>query len=79
MCFHGNQHPWAIKHPFISLYSKYQSFKYIYLPAMSSPIFPILADIYCILLLKSVDPNCNPGFNTFGPQLNRPSIPEFNT
>ena len=29
MCFHGNQYPWAIKHPFISLSSKYQSPKYI--------------------------------------------------
>ena len=24
MCFHSNQHPWAIKHPFISLHLKYQ-------------------------------------------------------
>ena len=47
MCFHGNQHPWAIKYPFISLYSKYQSFKYICLPVMNSPVFPCLDDIYC--------------------------------
>ena len=32
MCSHGNQHPWAIKHPFISLYSKYQSLKFICFP-----------------------------------------------
>ena len=47
MCFHGNQHPWAIKHPFISLYSKYQSLQHICLPVVNSPIFPSLDDIYC--------------------------------
>ena len=47
MCFHGNQHPWAIKHLFVSLYSKYQSFKFISLPVMNSPVFPSLDDIYC--------------------------------
>ena len=45
MCFHGNQHPSAIKHPFISLYSKY--LKYICLPVVNSPVFPSLDDIYC--------------------------------
>ena len=49
MCFHGNQHPWAIMLPFISLYSKYQSLKFICLPVMISPVFPSLDDIYCIL------------------------------
>ena len=48
MCFHGNQYPWAIKHPFISLYSKYQSLKFICLPVMNSPVFPSLDNIYCI-------------------------------
>ena len=48
MCFHGNQHPWATKHPFISLYSKYQSLKFICLPVMDSPVFPSLDDIYCM-------------------------------
>ena len=47
MCFHGNQHPWAIKHPFISLYSKYHSLNFICLPVMNSPVFPSLDDIYC--------------------------------
>ena len=47
MHFHGNQLSWAIKHHFISLYFKYQSHKYICLPAMNSPIFPSLDDIYC--------------------------------
>ena len=47
MCFHGNQYPWAIKHPFINLYSKYQSLKFIYLPVMNSPVFPSLDDNYC--------------------------------
>ena len=46
-CFHGNQHPWAIKHISISLYFKYQSLKYICLPVMNSPVFPSLDDIYC--------------------------------
>ena len=48
MCFHGNQYPWAMKHPFISLYFKYQSPKFICLPVMNSPVFPSLDDIYCI-------------------------------
>ena len=47
MCFHSNQHPWAIKHPFISLYFKYQSLKFICLPVVNSPVFPSLDDIYC--------------------------------
>ena len=47
MCFHSNQHPWATKHPFISLYSKYQSLKKICFPVMNSPVFPSLDDIYC--------------------------------
>ena len=53
MYFHGNQHPWAIKHPFISLYSKYQSLKYICLPIMTSPVFPSLDKIYCISLFQN--------------------------
>ena len=48
MCFHSNQHPWATKHHFISLYSKYQSLKYICLPVMNFPVFPSLDNIYCI-------------------------------
>ena len=48
MCFHGNQHPWAIKHTFINLFSKYQSLEYIYFPVVNSPVFPSLDDIYCI-------------------------------
>ena len=51
MCFHGNTHSWAIKHPFISLYSKYQSLKFICLPVMNSPVFPSLDDIYCIIYI----------------------------
>ena len=49
MCFHGNQHPSSIKHPFISLYLKYQFLSFICLPVMNSPIFPSLDDIYCTL------------------------------
>ena len=41
MCFHGNQRPWAIKHPFINLYFKYQSLKFICLPVMNSPYFQV--------------------------------------
>ena len=29
MCFHGNQHPWAVKYVFVSLYFKYQSLKFM--------------------------------------------------
>ena len=47
MCFHSNRHPSPIKHAFINLYSKYQSFTFICLPNMNSPIFPSLDDIYC--------------------------------
>ena len=47
MCFHSNQHPSSIKHPFISLYSKYQSFIFTCFPDMNTPVFPILDDIYC--------------------------------
>ena len=52
MCFHSNQHPWAIKYSFISLYFKYQSFKFICLPVMNSRI-PSLDDIYCTSLAKT--------------------------
>ena len=41
MYFHSNQHPQAIKHPFISQYSKYKSLKYIRLPVMNSPPFSV--------------------------------------
>ena len=47
MCFHSNQHPWAIKNLFIILHSKYQSLKFSCLPVMNSPVFPSLDDIYC--------------------------------
>ena len=50
MCFHGNQHSWAIKHPFISLYSKYQSLNFICLPVMKTPVFLSLDDIYCTIV-----------------------------
>ena len=49
MCFHGNQHLLSIKHPFISLYSKYQLFRFIYPSIMNSPVFLCLDDIYCKL------------------------------
>ena len=47
MCFQGNQYPSSIKLPFISLYSKYQSLRFICLPIMNSPVFLSLDDIYC--------------------------------
>ena len=46
MCFHSNQHPFAIKHLLISLHFKYQSLKFICLLVMNSPVFPSLDDIY---------------------------------
>ena len=52
MCFHGNQHPSSIKHPFINIYSKYQSFMFICLLNMTSPVFPSLDDIYCIISVE---------------------------
>ena len=54
MCFHSNQHPWATKHPSISLYSKYQPPNVICLPVMISPVFPSLDNIYCICYLEMV-------------------------
>ena len=54
ICFHDNQYPSSIKHPFVSLYSKYQSFIFVCLPDMNSPIFPSLDDIYCRLLTRLV-------------------------
>ena len=47
-CFYSNQHPWAIKHSFISSHSKYQFLRFICLPVMNSPVFPSIDDIYCI-------------------------------
>ena len=49
MCFYGNQDPSSIKHLFISLYSKYQSLRFICLPIMNSPVFLSLDDIYCTI------------------------------
>ena len=51
MCFHVNQHPWPIKHPFINLYFKYYCLKFICLLVMTSPVFPSLDDIYCINII----------------------------
>ena len=54
MCFHSNQHPSSIKHPFTSLYSKYQSFIFTCFPDMNSSIFPSLDDIYCMNLYSKI-------------------------
>ena len=48
MRFHGNQLSWAIKHHFISLYSKYQSPGFIYQSTMLAPVISSLDEIYCI-------------------------------
>ena len=61
MCFHSNQHPWAIKHPFISLYFKYQSLKFICLSVVNSPVFPSLDDIYCKYFHDICDPPLGSG------------------
>ena len=47
MCFHGNQLSWGIKHPFISLYSKYHSPSFICLSTMLAPVISSLDEIYC--------------------------------
>ena len=52
MCFHGNQPWWAIKHPFISLYLKYQSSSFICLSAMLAPVISSLDEIYCTFCSK---------------------------
>ena len=49
MCFHGNQLSWGIKHPIISLYSKYHSPGFICLSTMLAPVIPSLDEIYCII------------------------------
>ena len=65
MCFHGNQHPWAIKHPFTGQYSIYLSLKCICLPVVNSPIFPSLDDIYCTLVLFDAHVGFSGGSNNF--------------
>ena len=50
MCFHGNQLSWRIKHPLISLWSKYCSPTFIRLSTMLAPVIPSLDEIYCISL-----------------------------
>ena len=40
----------------ISLYSKYQFLKFIFLPVMNSPVFPSLDDIYC-MFYKTYSPS----------------------
>ena len=47
MCFHGNQLSWVLKHPFISLYSKYHSSGFICSPTMLAPVVSSLDGIYC--------------------------------
>ena len=49
MCFHGNQLSWGIKHPFISLYSKYHSPGFICFSSMLAPVIPSLDGIYCTI------------------------------
>ena len=51
MCFHGNQLSWEIKHPFISLYSKYLSSGFICLCIMLAPVISSLDGIYCTLMI----------------------------
>ena len=49
MCFHGNQLSWGIKHPLISLWSKYHSPAFIRLSLMLAPVISSLDEIYCTL------------------------------
>ena len=48
MCFHGNQLSWGIKHPLISLRSKYRSPAFIRLSTMLAPVISSLDEIYCM-------------------------------
>ena len=48
MCFHGNQLSWGIKHPIISLCSKYHSQGFICLSTMLAPVISSLDEIYCM-------------------------------
>ena len=50
MCFHGNQLSWGIKHPIISLYSKYPSPGFICLSILLAPVISSLDRIYCRIL-----------------------------
>ena len=54
MCFHGNQLSWGIKHPIISLYSKYHSLGFIRFPVMLAPVISSLDGIYCSMYWKTV-------------------------
>ena len=47
MCFPINQHSLSMKHLFISLYFKYQSFMFTCFLSMNSPVYPSLDVIYC--------------------------------
>ena len=47
MCFHGNQLSWGIKHPLISLWSKYRSPAFIRFSTMLAPVISSLDEIYC--------------------------------
>ena len=52
MCFHGNQLSWGIKHPLISLWSKYCSPGFICLSTVLAPVISSLDEIYCIYRKK---------------------------
>ena len=49
MCLHGNQPLWGIKHPIISLQSKYHSPGIIRFFIMLAPVMSSLDEIYCKL------------------------------
>ena len=49
---YGWQPSWGIKHPFISLYSKYHSPGFIYLSTMLAPVISSLDEIYCTYCLS---------------------------
>ena len=54
MCFHGNRPSWGIKHPIISLWSKYHSPGIICLFIMLAPVISSLDEIYCTICLLSM-------------------------
>ena len=47
MCFHGNQLSWGIKHPLISIWSKYRSLSFIRFSTMLAPVISSLDEINC--------------------------------
>ena len=59
MCFHGNQLSWGIKHPLISLWSKYCSPGFIRLSTVLAPVISSLDEIYCTTKFTLIEKKLN--------------------